>query len=379
MRILLTSRAALSKAGKPHNELIQYLIDFKTAGNPVAIMSNRPQPDWFEKYFGGTGVQYIYEPGRGNGDVIIRNAKKFALKSFDAIVLAANQDDVAMGRNGGALRVAAGWCNDKYISSLGISVEDVSDLQKLISLTEGWAGHWWYSHSEAFYGIRALADLSSYGKTFTQQDFAQKLTAAAKQGGVRLKALSAIVARSMLIEGLGATDRLAWGVYPSSSSDNQDNETLSDFTQRLRTTVSNVRFAKRGVPLFIRHKPSSKRSLGASGDRTNPAEQLETIHLNPFYKEGNRLSGRNVVVIDDCTTYGVSFGVAAALLRKAGAKSVLGVALGKFGNQLRYYEIDIHKDPFSPLSNGDYTVKQVSTLQNKGDGVAQHDLMALIT
>ena len=63
-----------------------------------------------------------------------------------------------------------------------------------------------------------------------------------------------------------------------------------------------------------------------------------------------------MIVVDDCTTYGVSFGVAAAFLRKAGAASVTGVALGKFGNQLRYYEIDIKTDPFQPVVAGGFNV-----------------------
>ena len=44
-------------------------------------------------------------------------------------------------------------------------------------------------------------------------------------------------------------------------SANNDSEVLSDFTHRLRTTVSRVRFAERNQPLFIRHAHSIKRSM----------------------------------------------------------------------------------------------------------------------
>lgn len=166
--------------------------------------------------------------------------------------------------------------------------------------------------------------------------------------------------------------------YPLSSSDNSDADTLSDFTHRLRTTVSRVRFSKRGEPLFIRHSPSPKRSAGGSGDRTDPTGQLLTLHLNPYYKESNRLVGKNVVVVDDCTTYGVSFGVAAAFLRKAGAASVTGVALGKFGNQLRHYEIDILTDPFAPVVAGGFTIVSSGWLAGATNAVSQQVLHALI-
>jgi hypothetical protein len=167
-----------------------------------------------------------------------------------------------------------------------------------------------------------------------------------------------------------------WGVFPSSSSNNNDTDVLSDFTHRLRTTVSKVRLAKRGEPLFIRHTPSPKRSKGGGGDRTNPRQQIETLHLNPAYRKN--VKGRNVVVIDDCATYGVSFGVAAALLRKAGANSVTGVALGKFGHQLRYYEIDINSDPFAPVPAGKYAVRVNRAFNGVENPGSQNTIRALI-
>lgn len=75
-----------------------------------------------------------------------------------------------------------------------------------------------------------------------------------------------------------------------------------------------------------------------------------------------------MVLLDDCTTYGVSFGVAAALLREAGADGMTGVALGKFGNQLSFYDIELLDDPFAPVEN--FHVKT----QRGFDGSANHDV-----
>jgi hypothetical protein len=376
--IVMTSPDALLKQGTPDPAIAQVLIKAKQAKNPVGVISNRGEPAWFGALFAGTGVQFLQAPGRQSGEIVSRNAMKFSLNPFDVLVLAAKDEDVQMGKNGGAVLVAAGWATSKQVGSLGIRVDDAKQLQEVIDLTAAWAGQWWYSGASTRYQVRALADLSGYGKSITQQEFGQKVTATVKTGGSRLNALLAVTARSILMEGSSSADNLLWGVYPSSASKNDDTEVLSDFTHRLRTTVSRVRHCRRGEPLFIRHKVSQKRSAGGVGDRTDPTEQILTIHLNPFYEQHNRLVGRHVIVVDDCATYGVSFGVAAAFLRKAGAAAVTGVALGKFGNQLRWHSIDIKASPFKPVSAGQFAFTPAPLLAGTTNAMTQQALLSII-
>lgn len=193
---------------------------------------------------------------------------------------------------------------------------------------------------------------------------------------VSLAALLAVTARSLLISNIDQAPDLLWGVYPSSGNTAGTDEVLTDFTHRLRTTTSRVRYAKAGEPLFIRHTASEKRSANKGGDRTDPTGQISTLHLNPYYK--GKIRGRNIIVIDDCTTYGVSFGVAAAFLRKAGANSAHGIALGKFGNQLSYYDIALNSDPFAPIPSGQFELKQMSHFSGNTDNTAQQVLQGLI-
>ena len=206
--------------------------------------------------------------------------------------------------------------------------------------------------------------------------FGEKLRNTVKNGGTRLNALLAITSRSLLTDEFGGNSNLFWGVYPSSQSANNDSEVLSDFTHRLRTTVSRVRFAERNQPLFIRHAHSIKRSMAKGIDRTDPTDQIRTLRLNPHYRRS--VVGRHVVVIDDCTTYGVSFGVAAAFLRKAGASKVTGVALGKFGHQLRYVDIDINTDPFKVVPPGGFAVKPTVSFPGSDNSAAQQNLLTLV-
>ncbi|WP_326892012.1 phosphoribosyltransferase (plasmid) [Rhizobium beringeri] len=378
MLILMTSPDVLLRNGVPDPQLISVLTKANAAGNPVGIISNHGEPSWFKGAFGSSGVQFLQSRGRQSGDIVSQNASNFGLNPFDVLVLASKDEDVQMGKNGHALLIAAGWSGDKQVEALGIRIGGAAQFQEIVELIAGWSGQWWFSGKASHYDVRALSDLSGYGKSVSQQDFAQRLTNTVKNGGSRLNALLAVTARSLLMDGADSVDGLVWGVYPSSNSDNDDTDTLCDFTHRLRTTVSRVRFSKRGEPLFIRHTASPKRSAGGGGNRTDPTGQVLTIHLNPFYKQSSRLVGKNVIVIDDCTTYGVSFGVAAAFLKKAGAATVTGVALGKFGNQLRQYEIDILTDPYAPVSAGGFSVATSGSLTGSTNAISQQVLRSLI-
>lgn len=374
MFAVVSSPDSILRNGTPDAGLISALKALVAAGSPVVLISNHAEPPWFASTLGVGGVQFLQSIGRQSGDVVRENATRLKIASYDVFVLATKPDDVQMGKNAQAVLIAGGWAKSPPVEALGIKVDDASQLQQTLTLTQGWTGQWWFSGDTKNYRVRALSDLSSMYKSADQADFSRRVTAIVKGGGSRLMALLTITSRSLIMEGVDKADDLLWGVYPSSKSQNDDTEVLSDFTHRLRTTVSRVRLARRGVPLFIRHRPSTKRSFsGSSVDRTDPSEQIQTIHLNPEYRKN--VSGRNVVVVDDCTTYGVSFGVAAAFLKKAGAASVTGIALGKFGNQLREYEIDILTDPFAPVDAAGFKVISSAGFAGSTSNVSQQTLL----
>jgi hypothetical protein len=378
MLALITSPAALVVNGSPSKELIGALIKIRAAGNAVGVTSNHAKPAWFDDAFRGTDIIFIATDARQTGEVIRNAARALKVETYDIMVLAVKAEDMQMAKNGRAMLIAAGWTKDRAIAGLGIKVNSAAELENLVNLTEGWTGHWWFEGNAEKYNARALADLSGYGNsiTATQKSFASKLTVTVKSGGTQLTALSLLTARSLLIDGIYETEQLLWGVYPSSQVTGGDTEVLSDFTHSLRTTVSLARFAKRDEPLFVRHTASIKRSQDRSSDRTDPSDQIATLHLNPFYK--TRLRNRNVVIIDDCTTYGLSFGVAAAFLRAAGAASITGVALGKFGGTMKYYDITITSDPYAPIPPDGYKSKPSVAFAGNTDPRAQQSLIKLI-
>jgi len=379
MLIIMASPDSILQGGKPLKDVVDVLKNVKSNGNPVGLISNHDKPDWFDDCFDGSRVQFIHHPGRQNGRIVAVNAKKFNLDPYNVLVLASKPEDVQMGKNGEAVLVAAAWSNlPKIVEALGIRVQSASEFEQIIALTEGWPGGWWCSVDGSAYHVRALADLSTIGKGNTQAQFRDGIKMTVKTGGVQLNALLTVIARSLLCEGVGVMDKLFWGVYPSSNSSNSDDEVLSDFTHRLRTTVSRVRMANREKPLFIRHKPSIKRHTRSGNvDRTDPTDQVTSIHLNPEYR--GKLIDRNVIVVDDCTTYGVSFGVASAFLKAAGAASVTCIALGKFGDQLREYSISIKGDPFAPVTDAnDFSIDKVSRFYAKTNSNSQSVFQNLI-
>jgi len=374
--VLLTSLRVVAPTGVLDPDVGAALAQLAAHGLPIAVVSNHPEPSWFKSTLGTAQVVFVERRGRQDGAVIREVAARMKVAPHDFIVLGASTEDVQMAKNGGAVLLAAGWVADPKVVGYGIAVGDIREVSETLSLISEWPGTWYYEGSEPRYTVRALSNVSGKNVTPTQEVFATKLVATIKQGGPRLQALLVVTARSLLMSGIAAQENLMWGVFPSSSSDNTDDEVLSDFAHRLRTTVSNVRLARRGDPLFLRHTATAKRSRGGTGERTDPRSQIETLHLNPKYARNVR--GRNVVVLDDCTTYGVSFGVAAGFLRAAGAASISCVALGKFGNQLRYYEIDLNGDPFAPINKGQYEVstqRPFAGQENAGSQAALRDLI----
>jgi hypothetical protein len=376
MLTLITSPSAVIYGAGLNAGLIQALIRFRAQGHRVGIVSNHVKPAWFDEAFKDSGVAFIKTDARQNGQVIHNTAKNLKIPTHDILVLAATQDDMRMAKNGSAVLIAAGWSNDAVVQNLGIKVASPDELEELIQLTNGWSGHWWFEGDNQKYRVRALIDLSQYGKDASQQLFAGKLTNTVKNGGVRLTAVLTITARSLLIDGVDGMEDLFWAVYPSSKSANDDSEVLSEFTHRLRTTVSRVRLGRVGEPLFIRHTASDKRSANKTANRTDPTNQVTTLHLNPVYRA--QIRRRNVIIVDDCTTYGISFAVASAFLHAAGAASVSGIALGKFGNQLGYHDIVINSDPFQPVGSDQFQLRSQLVLSGKTDGTAQQTLLALI-
>lgn len=371
-QVVLTSTAVLAPNDRPDSHTIRGLARLSAHQTSVCVISNHALPGWFAPH--EADLTFLSIPARQDGHAVRVIADHFGVQPHQIIVLGASRDDLAMAKNGGATFVAAGWLAGSDAAAYGIRVADVAELDRAVGILAEWAGGWWYSW-RGRYSIHALTDLSGYNQADAQQRFGKRVTAIVKQGGAELPALLALCSRSLFASDFHLAQKGMWGVYPSSAVCEPDGEVLSDFTHRLRTTVARAQFAKRGNPLFVRHQEAPKRSRGA-GDRLDPSAQLASIHLNPFYR--GKVAGRTVVVVDDCLTYGLSFGVAEALLRGAGAADVRCVALGKFGNTAHEFEIQVTADPFRPMPPNSFELRRRHTIACEPDRMAQSGLRSLL-
>ncbi len=86
------------------------------------------------------------------------------------------------------------------------------------------------------------------------------------------------------------------------------------------------------IPIMVRYEEGTKINL-------------ETLHLNPAFK--NRIEGATICVIDDFQNHGFSFEAARNLLKAAGAKQVILLALGVYQNDYIYEDFELTGDLYS--------------------------------
>ena len=244
MRIVLTSPSLFLNQAGIDKSSVESLIDLANKNCQVIVISCKAEPDWFSSEFSDSKVQFYQMASRQNGSVIDYIAKELSVNPYEILVVAATQDDLAMAKNGGAMLLAAGWSTESRTAKFGVKIDNPKELEEVIRLLNGWSGHWWAEAITPKYNIYALSDLSSFYKEDDQVAFSKKITNTVKNGGGQETALLTICSRSLLIDEVHKKSDLLFGVYPSSNSKNDDSEVLSNFTHRLRTTVSTSSICK---------------------------------------------------------------------------------------------------------------------------------------
>ena len=326
-------------------------------GAYAVIASNHREPDWF-KEIEEERCSWIVVAGRQSGDWIPRLLKANAsmdLLHSELVVLGASEVDMQMATNSKSLLVRCDWADGvEEMKQYGVGWESPETLPDLVKYLDDQVP-WYFESSNAAYKVFALTDAGTYGVDAETEAAANAIRSVLKNG--RSDYRNRLVLHMMA--SIYKTEIFAkaglFGYYPSSKSTNEGDEVMAGFCRFAREN-----FKKRlKEPLFLRHKPAGSRHTQRGGDRENPSAQMESVHLNPFYR--GKIMGKIVVVMDDYLTYGVSFGWARTLLLAAGAKSVICIALGRFGNQVREYTIDIgENDPFAPMKAVRHTCRMMA-------------------
>jgi hypothetical protein len=370
-KLILLSGSAIRNGQQMYPGVEAALRAAKAAGAVIFLTSNRPEPSWLAEH---DYVRFQRTRSRQDGKIVKALLEKNAsiLRRSDVVVLGATEEDFLMAVNSQTLLLGASWASsykDK-VAEYAIPLSSPGNLNTVLSVLDD-KEPWYFVAKTPSYEVFALTDAGTIGKgDLVELRLIRELTDCLKSGAKNLRRGFHLHALSSLYVTAGFEQAKRWSYYPSSASTNEGEEIMATFSNRAR-----VMFKCQGKePLFVRHTPSVKRHrLGAGADRTNPQSQVESVHLHPYYK--NKLRGAHVVVMDDYLTYGLSFGVAAALLRKAGAERVLCVAMGKFGRAALAYEIEILKSPFAPLEPGDYTLKSRTSLVGTTNSDAQESFL----
>jgi hypothetical protein len=153
----------------------------------------------------------------------------------------------------------------------------------------------------------------------------------------------------------GIRETTHWDIYPS--SDCSRNQALGQFKE-YGESLSNKLITE---PILIRNSPVEKRHGKLSYVRIMDGcdSQFDSMILNPVFR--NELKDSSVCVLDDYSTYGTSCEAARHLLRKAGARKLTFLTIGKFGVDYVKYSYRLYGDVF-----GKYTYKRI---QERGYGM----------
>ncbi len=346
----------------------QKQINALAANHWFAAVSNNPKPRNFDSLF--KNVTFLYAPGLGgprqNGkfvaEVLKQNQATINLKKSQVVMLGFGELDVPMYVNSRSVLIRCDWRADIHqkIKRYGVPCVSIDELPRVLKLLN--EDHPWYlTHEHEVCDTYCLINAATrVGNDKELQALAGQLQSCLKDG--RPEKRSDFI--TTLLSSLYATDVFQnvdhWTYYPSSRSSNNGGEIIFNFVDLARTTFSRKRRPQN--PMFIRHtRTAARHSTG--GNREDPESQILSIHLHPDYK--NSVRGATVAVLDDYTTTGVSFSVASAFLRKAGATKVLAVAMGKFPRSSFIWDIELLNSPFSPVKN--YRIRQQ---------VAQHGTIA---
>ena len=367
-KVVLVSTDTLwdAETERPYPGIAAALRQAKQTGSLPVLLSSHAKPAWFDQHFEFMQfVQVGFNPPRQSGKVVHRlveaNKNKFAHSDF--IVLGASDTDFLMAVNSKTFLIRADWARNlgEKIISYGVPISRPKLILKILPWLDDEAP-WYFHYEDDTFDVFALSNAGTMNEPQHREKLAEHLRSCLKDGVTNY----APAFKLHLISSLCKTELFRgadiWSYFPSSSSSNTRSEVMADFCDLARKTFKG-RSAK---PLLLRHKPAVKRHI-ASGNRIDPTSQLETVCLNPKY--GGKIGGRTVVVLDDYLTKGVSFGVADALLKAAGAKSVIAVAMGKFGRSSNVFSIDIESDPFAPLTK--YNVRDVKEMSGEYCGQAK--------
>lgn len=357
MRIIAAPADALYDYGNsvPYQGIIDVLTEFIDAYDGIVIVYSRNKdkleriPDKFKcipvqgkKIADGTLARAIVEYGKAQG----------IAEHHDVFVLGVKDPDMYMVNNGGNLFLfGAGYAvkNEAESGKLrrysSIMINSPEALKEVLDMLQVIQSPWFFKYNLS--DITIQISLIKAHTMYQPDDIIQvndAFNAYLKEGEqVNKDILTSYFLlccyNKNVIEFFKEADY--FGTYPT--SDGRVNSDLSHLKNKLRHT-----FGKRESPeLLVRHTPTRKQHKTSKEERLKAwaDNQLETIKVDDWYK--GKLKGKNIVIIDDYSTNGVTAATAKALLEREEINSLLFVSIGKFNETTNLYEYEVKGDVYS--------------------------------
>lgn len=257
----------------------------------------------------------------------------------DYILVGSSDDDLILAANKRMLIINPGWSvkQDEKPARYGITLNTPFQLLEAIRLIANQNN--WYFKLEVPDGTQVLALTSAntmnHDVNTSEREVLDGFKDLLKSGDRKYFNSLYFHLISGVMKNPELRDVEVWGTFPTSSS-TKVNEELEELKERCRYLTGR----RMTEPLFKRHTTVSK-SRGTDEDERlsiGCKKHFDSIVLNNYYKQKNRIRGKVVCVLDDYLTNGISFETARNLLLSAGAKKVILVGLGRYrkGAQGRY-------------------------------------------
>ncbi|GHC57641.1 hypothetical protein [Ulvibacter litoralis] len=378
MKLLITSPDAIYDWYNEtfFNGIIDALNSFRDASddNEIVLISNHESKlKIVPKNFTAINLS-PYKRLRKSPKLITIISKKLGVEFEDIIILGAKDDDMILAANTKLILLTAVYAQinnfeDRiYKDKYGIAIHDNIRLQYFfdhyIDIVKPWFFSYDISDNCKIYGLtNAMTGLMANSTEIQICNHLKKhLKDGHDEGQNPFRIFSLLSAYRIFPE---IDDIYLWACYPTSTG--LPDEPLLAIKEILRKSFG----SRASKDLFIRHKPSPKRSNQGANTRANQGcdNQFNSIHLNPYYK--GKIEGKSICIIDDFSTHGTSCETVRHLLNHAGVSKVVFIALGKYKVTYKTYDYtlsgNVYDSTYTFQRNGTYTENH-GVLNNDSSG-----------
>lgn len=271
------------------------------------------------------------------------------------IIIGNRDKDFELAVNNKLLYIVPNWCkdiNDKSIK-YGVNINKIEELEQVIKTANNQNN--WYYEDILEDGTKVYSLMSGMYKKWNVTPKEKELVIGFEKFLKEGKTDYYEILYYHFLAGISNLEEFkeidVWGIAPSSGSNL--NKDMLNFKDKARCMMKK-KFTREDENLFLRHTPIEKsHSLNSIiREKEGASRHLASIHLNPEYK----VKGKNICIFDDYLTHGNIFEAMRNILRKAGAKKIFFVSLGRFERRYIYQNFKISGDITIP--NG-FTYKEI--------------------